>query len=210
MTDVTKQRLIDAAPRFWQKVSKEPFTALGRKQGCWEWTAAVTPSGYGKLYTHNVRVGDRRVGKFVSAHRLSWMLHHEVYDLPKRAPDGGRTEILHLCDNPLCVRPTHLKRGSSADNMRDKTAKGRHHLQKRRTCPNGHAWTKKNTGYVRGHKSYVDGTPWQVRYCKTCHSARMKKAYWEKDRARRREPDYKAKRNARRRELYHQRRRNKQ
>lgn len=205
-----KETLISAAPRFWQKVSKDPMSSLGRKHGCWEWTASVTPYGYGKLFTHAVKVGDRKVSKFVTAHRYSWMLHNKVWELPERAPDGGRTEILHLCDNPRCVRPTHLKKGSSADNMRDKASKGRHHLQKRKTCQKGHAWTKKNTGWIRGHKSKVDGTPWQVRYCKACHSKRMK-AQWEKsERAKRQDPAYKARKNARRRELYALRKENKQ
>ena len=32
---------------------------------------------------------------------------------------------MHVCDNPLCVRPDHLREGSLSDNSVDMTTKGR-------------------------------------------------------------------------------------
>lgn len=38
-------------------------------------------------------------------------------------PDG--VEVMHICDNPPCLRPTHLVGGTPKDNGADKVAKGR-------------------------------------------------------------------------------------
>lgn len=174
--------------RFWSKVD------IGKANECWEWTASKSNKGYGKLWWGP---------KLEGAHRIAYMLEHDVDQLPKRI-NGSRTEVMHSCDNPGCVNARHLSLGSAVLNQRDKVNKGRHHFHVRKTCSRGHAWTKENTGWIRGHKSKVDGTPWKVRYCRACHSARMKKAY-PKEQKIRKTREYKDKKNARRRELYAQR-----
>jgi len=82
--------------------------------GCWEWQG-ITATGYGAIY-----LGDQRI----RAHRFSWELHFGPI------PDGML--VCHHCDNRLCVRPSHLFLGSSADNIHDAIAKGRLDLRRPR------------------------------------------------------------------------------
>lgn len=100
-TSRTKKPRKSLASRFWGKVRK------GVR--CWEWTGALV-RGYGQLH---VGVGRPPV----RAHRVSWVLHYG------RIPDG--LHVLHKCDNPKCVRPTHLFLGTALVNAQDRKAKGR-------------------------------------------------------------------------------------
>lgn len=76
--------------------------------GCWEWTGPRGTKGYGLIQI---------AGVSHATHRLSWELKHGLI------PDG--LCILHRCDNPPCVRPSHLFLGTPGDNNRDTSAKGR-------------------------------------------------------------------------------------
>lgn len=91
--------------RFWAKVDKT--------EGCWLWTASTRSKGYGALGYTTIS------GKIINgrAHRFSWELVHGP------VPDG--LCVLHKCDTPACVRPSHLFLGTKADNNRDMHTKGR-------------------------------------------------------------------------------------
>jgi hypothetical protein len=101
MSDRDFERLRELAPSFASRIEE-------CESGCWEWVGAKTSQGYGSL---------RFNGKSVKAHRLSYSL------INGEIPDGRM--ICHHCDNPSCVRPSHLYAGTAADNVRDCYVRGR-------------------------------------------------------------------------------------
>lgn len=88
---------------------------------CWEWTGPRTGKNYGIFHMRKQRF---------SAHRYSY----ELFNGP--IPNG--LHILHQCDNPPCVNPTHLHIGTHQQNMREAKERNRfrhnsgdkHHLAK--------------------------------------------------------------------------------
>jgi hypothetical protein len=97
----------DFERRFWAKVKKT--------KRCWVWTGAINSDGYGNFTFTVSRRGQRQ--RFVKAHRIAWAIAFR--SIPK-----GK-QVLHHCDNPACVRPTHLFLGTHTDNMRDMEFKKR-------------------------------------------------------------------------------------
>lgn len=85
--------------RFWKYVNKT--------ENCWNWTASVNTYGYGCFWWN---------GKQWQAHRVSWYIKYNSF--PKDC-------LLHICDNPRCINPQHLKEGSQKDNIQDKVLKQR-------------------------------------------------------------------------------------
>lgn len=94
-----QQRFKSIQEKFWEKVTKS--------DGCWIWNAGKDHDDYGLF----------RLGKEQRAHRVSWIL--AFGPIPK-----GKW-VLHECDNPPCVRPSHLFLGNAALNNADKILKGR-------------------------------------------------------------------------------------
>jgi hypothetical protein len=93
--------------RFLSYVSVNPHS------GCWEWTGAKKPTGYGsfKLY-----------GRNFYTHRVSYLIYKG------EIPDG--MFICHSCDNRCCVNPDHLWAGTGKDNADDRNRKNRHWVQR--------------------------------------------------------------------------------
>lgn len=96
---------------FWAKVNKNGRQMPGHEAigNCWEWTACQLPHGYGQL--------SKDGKKGLRAHRVAWE------DANGPIPDG--MNVLHRCDNPPCVRPSHLFLGTQKDNMHDASVKSR-------------------------------------------------------------------------------------
>ena len=80
-------------------------------EGCWLWTGAVNKGGYGQIKVN---------GKQEGAHRLS----HQLFI--GEIPDGKF--VLHECDMPMCVRPSHLFLGDHQSNMQDASEKLRKYV----------------------------------------------------------------------------------
>lgn len=106
--------------RFWGELvyEKPPAGSLVRTR-CWRWTRAVDKDGYGKFAITNT--GKRRPAqKFVRAHQAAYALAKGKW------PTEGMV-VMHLCNNPSCCNPSHLKLGTVSENKihHDRTVRTR-------------------------------------------------------------------------------------
>ncbi len=94
-------------------VTPEQLLAKGKlmPSGCIEWQFAKSKYGYGMISFHN---------KVIPANRLMLILLH---GLPET-----KSVAMHLCDNPPCINPDHLRWGSHKDNTQDMMKKNRHKI----------------------------------------------------------------------------------
>jgi hypothetical protein len=112
--------------RFWEKVD------IKGPDECWNWRGSTTSTcgeGYGKF-----RTGE----KMELSHRLSWSIHSEK-------SIQANMDILHKCDNSLCINPKHLYLGNHFDNMSDKFRRGRANIMS-----------------VRGSYKFYSGEIWLI------------------------------------------------
>ncbi|MFW0120251.1 hypothetical protein ACN08Y_10095 [Rothia sp. P5764] len=106
------------AKRFNQHIIKSKDPA-----GCWVWVGAISNDGYGIFWRKNPQTGKDQA---VRAHRYALALVHGEL--------GQDLHALHRCDNTLCVKATadeasHLILGNRAENMADRSRRGRSNFQ---------------------------------------------------------------------------------
>ena len=128
---------------FWRRVEVT--------DGCWEWQGSKRERGYGMAWDR-----DRQAN--LLAHRLSYVLNKGDLEAGEHA--------LHECDNPPCVNPGHLFKGTQADNMADMDKKGRRVVGNalKTHCPKGHPYSERNTQRL----------PNGGRACRTCRREQMR------------------------------------
>ena len=76
-------------------------------QGC-----RIGEGGYGQIKR------DAPSRQLIPAHRAAWELRH--------GPVPPGFVVMHTCDEPRCVRVSHLQLGTQAQNVQDSVTKGRH------------------------------------------------------------------------------------
>jgi hypothetical protein len=137
--------------RFWSKVDK----SLGGN-GCWPWTASTVAQGYGRFRTPE---------KTLRAHRVALQLSGTFV--------GPADVVMHMCDNPRCCNPAHLRVGTHRENTDDMMAKGRFRARGKTSkaalkggCAKGHPFTPENTSMEGG-----------ARRCLACRRDRARRSY---------------------------------
>lgn len=117
-----QQEPIEIASRFWS------HTKSGLN-GCIEWTAYISPVGYGRV---------KYMGRFSQAHRIAYILTHGSI------PDG--LVLDHLCRNRCCVNPCHLEPVTDQINFIRGMAPGAIAIREN-GCKRGHEYTPENTKF---------------------------------------------------------------
>ena len=108
MTTVQQPEIIMARPKkgitFWDRV----YTLVERDGECLIFTGCKDECGYGRI---------NRTGKLVRLHRAVWERDH--------GPLGKGVVVMHTCDRPSCIEPSHLRAGTQRENIADMDAKHR-------------------------------------------------------------------------------------
>lgn len=78
---------------------------------CLEWIGNKDEDGYGRIKVKGVEI---------KTHRLFYQLFVDPQPL------SSTSVVMHKCDNPPCINPLHLKKGTHAENIADCMKKGRH------------------------------------------------------------------------------------
>jgi HNH endonuclease len=96
-------------PRFFEKTKRESFVRSGQTIACLNWIGTVNRQGYGIVYIKRKRKRATHIAIFLST--------------GKEVPIGKNA--LHACDNPACVEHSHLRIGTTNENIQDRVDRNR-------------------------------------------------------------------------------------
>lgn len=116
-------------------------------EGCWLWTGALDPHGYGRIKTPD---------------RVSTLVHRALYAALVEEPTAGN-HLDHLCRRRNCCNPGHLDDVDQRTNLTRGVGRIAQ-LARAKHCKNGHAFTAENTGRTGAG----------ARYCKACNVIRQR------------------------------------
>jgi hypothetical protein len=150
-----RKSITDWQRYFWARVDKR-----GADE-CWPWKGHAGTNGYGVAFDYDQDWKLIRTG----AHRVSnWLATGELPPV-----------VMHVCDNPGCVNPKHLRSGTHRDNMLDCSDKRRFPAQSVTHCRRGHEYTPENTIVYRRKNGRT------ARGCRACRPIH-KRAFKERHR----------------------------
>ena len=109
MTTVYSPEIIMARPKkgitFWDRV----YSFAVRDGECLMFHGCLNEDGYGRI--------NGEFGKLVFVHRAVWERDNGLI------PSGH--VVMHSCDRPACIEPSHLRLGTQRENIADMDRKGR-------------------------------------------------------------------------------------
>lgn len=129
---------------FWSRVRKT--------RGCWLWTGYRADKGRGHGFIQARKISPQPM----LTHRVAWELTY--------GPIPRGKCVLHKCDNPGCVRPSHLFLGTRRDNNLDRHRKGRTASGDRngaRTMRHRNPFVRNRGSGLRGEQHPCSKLTWQ-------------------------------------------------
>ena len=117
--DAPHRRDVTPEEHFWAKVTKS--------EECWEWTAAKSVDGYANFWYR---------GAWLRAHRVSYEWAH--------GPIPTGLQVDHMCRNPGCVNPAHLRLATNATNGQNRSGAYSNSTSGFR----GVSWSKKSNSWA--------------------------------------------------------------
>ena len=143
---MAKTRITDAGHDVLKRISDK---TIRNQVGCWHWIGASSQDGYAKIFWNGRMENVTRV-----LHKVS------------NGAIPPKMFMLHSCDNPGCVNPSHIRLGTNSENQKDRFRRHREREaanRRKESCPMGHK--------LFGHNIYLTHGE-TGRSCRICRNRR--------------------------------------